>query len=111
MNPFLSLTFVLIFLWVSGCKAFHKKDSFPGKWKVTRAEVFVVPEKKYPNNCKQHWINIANVYMQLKYEFNEDSGFTRTLENVKSLPWMNFSGRLQKNTFGEGLWLLYNSNT
>ncbi|MBK6826267.1 MAG: hypothetical protein IPG86_05115 [Chitinophagaceae bacterium] len=109
MKLFFSLAVVLTAFAVSGCKAVHKKNSLAGKWKVTRSEVYVIPEKKYQDNYKYRWPNIANVYMQLKYEFNEDSGFIRTLENVKSLPWMNFSGRMQKDTTGQGRWILYNS--
>lgn len=110
MKSFFSLAVVLTVFAVSGCKAVHKKDSLAGIWKVTRSEVYVLPDKKFQDNYKQYWPDIANVYMQLKYQFNEDSSFTRTLENVKSLPWMNFSGKLQKDTIAKGYpWILYNS--
>ncbi len=109
MKYLFQLCLLFIFFLSAGCKVRHQKNTLAGTWKVNRVEVSVVPEKEYQDNYKSRWPNISGVYRQLKYEFDEDSGFIRTLENVKSLPWMNFSGRLQKDTTGQGRWILYNS--
>lgn len=109
MKFLIPLSLLSLFILLSGCKVRHQKKTLAGIWKVNRVQVSVLPEKEYQDNYKYRWPNIHGVYMQLKYEFTEDSGFIRTLENVKSLPWMNFSGRLQKDTTGQNRWILYNS--